>query len=103
MDRQQGLALLHKSRLEILNCIKFFKAVKELENYDLMLKQFEAQREATIFKLRKEDDEKKLYRLQGRLDQIEELFSLEDQFERQLVSIEKQINDLSKGMKTDAS
>lgn len=99
MEREQLLSALHRERLEIVNCLNFFKACEKIETFPIMKAQLEAQRSSVIFKLRKEDDEKKIYRLQGRLDQIEELFSFEQKLELSLVSIEKRINETSKGMK----
>lgn len=99
MDTQEALTSLHKQRVEVLRCIDFFKAAKKLENFGLIEAQFLAQRDVVIMKLRKEDDDKKIYRLQGRLDQIEELFSFEGSLELRRLAIEKRINELSKGMK----
>jgi len=99
MEKEEVLASLYRQRLEILNCVNFLKASKKIEGFELVHNQLLIQREAVIFKIRKEDDEKKIFRLQGRLDQIEELFSFEEKLQMSLQSIEKRINEISKGMK----
>lgn len=78
--------------------MEFLKAVKKLPSYEIISAQMLAQRDSVIMRLRKEESKKKIYRLQGRLDQIEEMLSFEENLQLSLASIEKNINAISKGM-----
>ena len=101
MDKQEALQHLYKARLDILNIQKAIAELMKHESFDLLKVMFKEQRNLVIFNLRKEDKPEKIYRLQGRLSQIEDLFSLPDKLNLQLTDTEKRINELSKGQKKE--
>lgn len=90
------LQSLYKSRNELVALQVCLKKIFEVENFGLLRDQFAAQRESCYLRIRKETDEKKIFRLQGRLDQIEELFSFETHLQNELQSVESRIKQIGK-------
>lgn len=101
-DREKALQVAYKVRKEIIILRTFFATIREIDGYDLLREQLEENRRKVIFNLRKETNPIFLRRNQGRLDQIEELFSFEGSLASQLSEVEKRISDLSKGMNKNA-